>query len=182
MLKGKVKKTDKINEPRINDEITGVDTVRLIEKSENGGRKSEIITFEEALRKARNEEKDLIEINGKTDPIICRIEEYSKYIYELKKALKNAKKPSTVLKEIQLSTNIASNDLNIKSNKARKFIESGDKVKVILTMKGRELSRRDESKKSIYQFIELLSDVSVPEALPKDEGNKCIVVLKKKGK
>jgi translation initiation factor IF-3 len=72
------------------------------------------------------------------------------------------------------------NDLSIKANKAKKFISEGNKVKVVLTMRGRELSRRDESKKCLYEFIDMLSDVSVPEALPRDEGNKCTVILKKK--
>jgi translation initiation factor IF-3 len=94
--------------------------------------------------------------------------------------MKNNKKPSVTLKEIQLSTNIASNDLLVKANKARKFISEGDKVKVVLTMRGRELSRRDDSKKCLYEFIDMLSDISVPEALPRDERNKCFVILKKK--
>ena len=169
-----------IDEPRINDEIFGYDKVRLIYKSSDGENKSEVISIEEARRRAEKEEKDLIEINPKSDPPIVKIEDYSKYLYELKKALKNNKKPSTVLKEIQLSANIAVNDLTVKANKARKFISEGDKVKVVLTMRGRELSRRDESKKSLYEFIDTLSDVSVPEALPRDEGNKCTVILKKK--
>ena len=87
-------------------------------------------------------------------------------MYELKKQLKNNKKVQTTVKEIQLRTNIASNDLNVKANKARKFIMDGDKVKVVLTMKGRELTRREESEKCLYEFVEILSDISVPEAFP----------------
>ena len=64
---------------------------------------------------------------------------------------------------------------------AKKFIENGSKVKVTLTMKGRELTRRDESKRSILEFIVLLEDVAIPEAQPRDDGNKTIVILKKKG-
>jgi len=178
MIKGK-KGSNAINEPRINDEIVGCESVRLIYESVKA-RTSHIISIDEARRMAEKLGKDLIEINGKAEPPIVKIEDYSKYLYELKKQLKNSKKPSVALKEIQLSTNIASNDLNIKANKARKFISDGDKVKVVLTMRGRELSRRDDSKKCIYEFIDMLSDVSVPEALPRDEGNKCIVMLKKK--
>lgn len=178
---GKNKKDgNTIDEPRINEEIVGFDEVRLIFKSENGENKSIVIPIEEARKIALKEEKDLIEINARVNPPILKIEDYSKYLYELKKQMKNNKKPSMVLKEIQLSTNIATNDLVVKANKARKFISEGDKVKVVLTMKGRELSRRDESKKCIYEFIDMLSEVSVPEALPRDEGNKCIVILKKK--
>ena len=169
-----------IDEPRINDEIVGYESVRLIYKSVDGENKSVVISLEEARKRAYKAGKDLIEINAKTNPPILRIEDYSKYLYELKKQLKNNKKPSTVLKEVQLSTNIAVNDLMIKANKAKKFISEGDKVKVVLTMRGRELSRRDESKKCLYEFIDMLSEVSIPEALPRDEGNKCTVILKKK--
>lgn len=179
MIKGK-KNSNVIDEPRINEEIVGRDNVRLIYKSDEGENKSVVISIDEARRMADKEGKDLIEINPKTDPPILKIEDYSKYLYELKKQMKNNKKVSFVLKEIQLSTNIAINDLTIKANKAKKFISEGDKVKVVLTMRGRELSRRDESKKCLYEFIDMLSDVSVPEALPRDEGNKCTVILKKK--
>ena len=179
MIKGK-KNSNVIDEPRINEEIVGRDNVRLIYKSDEGENKSVVISIDEARRMAGKEGKDLIEINPKTDPPILKIEDYSKYLYELKKQMKNNKKVSFVLKEIQLSTNIAINDLTIKANKAKKFISEGDKVKVVLTMRGRELSRRDDSKKCLYEFIDMLSDISMPEALPRDEGNKCSVILKKK--
>lgn len=169
-----------INEPRINDEITGYDEVRLIYKSNDGENKSEIISLAEAKLRAERDYKDLIEINQKSNPPIVKIEDYSKYMYELKKSLKSRNKTSVSLKEIQLSTNISNHDLEIKANKARKFIMDGDKVKVVLTMKGRELSRRDESKKCIYQFVDSLLDVSTPESMIRDEGNKCVVTLKKK--
>ena len=176
MIRGK----KSIDEPRINDEIVGYDEVRLIYKGDDGENHSEVMSLDEAREIAEREEKDLIEINQKTTPPIVKLEDYSKYLYELKKQMKNNKKPSVILKEIQLSTNIASNDLSVKANKARKFISEGDKVKVVLTMRGRELSRRDDSKKCLYEFIDMLSDISAPEAFPRDEGNKCSVILKKK--
>ena len=169
-----------IDEPRINDEIYGYDKVRLVYKLDDGENQSMVISLSDAKRKAEHAGKDLIEINPKATPPIVRIEDYSKYLYELKKQMKGRNKPASVLKEVQLSTNISRHDLEIKANKARKFISDGDKVKVVLTMRGRELSRRDESKKSIYEFIDVLSDISVPESLPRDEGNKCVVILKKK--
>ena len=84
------------------------------------------------------------------------------------------------LKEIQLSVNIAKHDLETKANNARKFLEDGSRVRVTLSMKGRELSRREENKKSILEFIVLLEDVAIPEAALRDEGNKTVVTLKKK--
>ena len=101
-------------------------------------------------------------------------------MYELKKNAKKNKQNTKPLKEIQLSVNIAKHDLETKANSARKFIEDGSRVRVILSMKGREVSRREENKKSILEFIVLLEDVAVPEMTPRDEGNKTVVILKKK--
>jgi translation initiation factor IF-3 len=101
-------------------------------------------------------------------------------IYELKKNAKKNKQAAKPLKEIQLSVNISEHDLQTKANNAKKFIENGSKVKVTLTMKGRELSRRDENKKSILEFIVMLEDVATPEAPLRDDGNKTSVILKKK--
>jgi translation initiation factor IF-3 len=110
-----------------------------------------------------------------------RVASYEKMIYELKKNAKKNKQTAKPLKEIQLSVNISEHDLQTKANNAKKFIENGNKVKVTLTMKGRELSRRDENKKSILEFIVMLEDVAIPESQLRDDGNKTIVVLKKKG-
>lgn len=167
---------NKINEPRINDEIRGVETVRIV----GDGVESREISIKEAKKIASSLELDLVEINGNVNPPIVKVVDYSKYMFELKKALKNRNKKNCVLKEIQLSTNISSNDLNTKVRKAKEFIEDGNKVKVVLTMKGRELARREDSKKSLLAFIVEMDEVAVPESLPRDEGNKCIVILKKK--
>jgi translation initiation factor IF-3 len=70
--------------------------------------------------------------------------------------------------------------LQTKANYAKRFIEDGSKVKVTLTMKGRELSRKEENKRSILEFIVMLEDVAVPESQLRDDGNKTIVTLKKK--
>ena len=102
-------------------------------------------------------------------------------LYELKKNAKKQQHNAKALKEIQLSVSIADNDMKTKAKNAAKFIMEGSKVKVVLTMKGREKARRDENKKSIYKFITMLDDIAVPESMPKDEGeNKTIVILKRK--
>ena len=93
--------------------------------------------------------------------------------------IRHASKP---MKDIPLSVNIARHDLETKVNNARKFIESGCRVRVILTMKGRELARREENKKSILEFIVMLDDIATPEAAPRDDNNKTVVILKKKAK
>ena len=101
-------------------------------------------------------------------------------LYELKKIAKKTKQNAKPLKEIQLSVNIATHDLQTKANNARKFIEEGSRVRVTLSMKGRELMRREENKKSILEFVVMMEDVAVPETPLKDEGNKTTVILKKK--
>ena len=86
------------------------------------------------------------------------------------------------MKEIQLSVNISLHDLEIKAKKAKDFLKDGDKVKVVLTMKGRELTRREESKKSFYQFLEMMLDSGIAafDSAPRDEEKKCYVIFKKK--
>lgn len=163
------------NEHRINNEIIARE-VRVVTNEIKGV----VMPFDEALSIANDNGKDLIEVNSKTTPPIVTIEEYSKFLYNLKKNNKKNNKPTTALKEIQLSVNIADNDLKTKCKKAVEFLNRGDKVKVILTMKGRELSRREENKKSIYMFLDYISEVGVPESMPKDEGNKTSVIIRKK--
>ena len=173
-------------EPRINREITGYNEVRLIYKeyrdaqSENDFNK--VVKWSEAVSLSKEKGLDLIEINSKINPPIIKLEDYSKYLYELKKQLKQRKKNTTTLKEIQLSANISVHDLNIKANKAKDFIENGDKVKVVLNLKGRELSRREESKRTFYQFISIMLDSGLVsfDSAPRDEERKSIVIFKKK--
>ena len=162
---------------RINDEIYGNYNVRIVGE----GIESKVVPLAVAKKIAAERELDLIEINKNVNPPIMRIASYEMMMYELKKAAKKNKQTAKPLKEIQLSVNITDHDLQTKANNAKKFIENGSKVKVTLTMKGRELTRRDESKRSILEFIVLLEDVAIPEAQPRDDGNKTIVILKKKG-
>ena len=159
----KPKKNDVSSKFRVNDEIRFNGDVRIVGTD-----------IESKM------ELDLVEIQGNLEIPIIRICNYEKMLYELKKAAKKSKQNVKPLKEIQLSVNIAKHDLETKANNARKFIEDGSRVRVTLTMKGRELSRREENKKSILEFIVMLEDVAVPEAAPRDESNKTFVVLKKK--
>ena len=173
----KVKKNDFSSKFRINDEIRFNGNVRIVGE----GIESKVVTMSEARKIADDMELDLVEIQGKLDTPIIRICNYEKMLYELKKAAKKNKQHTKPLKEVQLSVNIAEHDLQTKANQAKKFIADGSKVKAILTMKGRELQRREENKKSILEFITMMDEVATPESMPKDEGNKTIVILKKKG-
>lgn len=173
-------KNNGIVEPRINDELRGNYDVRAIYGDPNDGGFNKVMPLGEAKKAAERLGLDIVEINAKASPPIMRIVNYSKYLYELKKNLKNKKRNSVETKEIQLTVNISDHDLEVKAKKAAEFIKNGDKVRVVLRMRGRELTRREASKMSLFQFVNLLSDVAIVENLPKDEGNKCIVYLKKK--
>ena len=179
-------KNGSIVEPRINYEIVGHKEVRLIYKhfkdraSEDDFNK--VVSWSEAVKWSKEKGLDLIEVNPKTNPIIVKLEDYSKYLYDLKKQLKHNNKKTTTCKEIQVSANISQHDLEIKVKKAKEFINDGDKVKVVLTLKGRELLRREESKKSFLQFIEMMIDSGLAsfDSVPRDEDKKSIVIFKKK--
>lgn len=172
----KQKKNDFSSKFRVNDEIRFKGNVRIVGE----GIESKVVSMSEASEIAEEMGLDLVEIQGKLEIPVIRICNYEKMLYELKKSAKKNKQTIKPLKEIQLSVNIAKHDLETKANNARKFIEDGSKVRVTLSMKGRELSRREENKKSILEFIVLLEDVAVPEAALRDEGNKTFVTLKRK--
>jgi len=172
----KAKKNDFSSKFRVNDEIRVGGNVRIVGE----GIESKVVTMSEARKIAEDMELDLVEIQGKSDVPIVRVCNYEKMLYELKKAAKKNKQQVKPLKEIQLSVNIAKHDLETKANNAKKFIEDGSRVRVTLAMKGRELSRREDNKKSILEFIVMMDDVAIPESTPKDEGNKTVVILKKR--
>lgn len=179
-------KKEPIKEPRVNGKITGCPTIRLVYKKNANENSDEdfvkIMGFGEANRLAEKMELDLVEVSPSATPPVVKLCDYSKYLYELKKAEKNKNKVTTKLKEISITANISEHDMQTKAKKVKEFIGDGDKVKVSLFLKGREVDRRDELKKSLYVFIEMVEDVAVPEALPKDEGNRSIVILKEKKK
>ena len=129
---------------RINNEIRNYDSVRIV----GNDIESEVMSLDDAKKMSKKLNLDLVEINSKVNPPILRLCNYEKFIYELKKN-KKKNKPQNQTKEIQLSVSIAKHDLETKANQARKFLNQGDKVKAILMMKGRELNRREENKKSI---------------------------------
>jgi translation initiation factor IF-3 len=174
MVKPKVKNFDSMF--RVNNEIRFNGDVRIV----GDNIESRVVSISEARKIADEMELDLVEIQGKLEVPILRICNYEKMVYEMKKAAKKSKQSAKPLKEIQLSVNIAKHDLETKANSARKFIEDGSRVRVTLTMKGRELARREDNKKSILEFIVMLEDVATPESTPRDEGNKTSVILKKK--
>ena len=153
--------------------------VRVI--AENGDQLG-VMPVKEAMKLAQEAELDLVKIAPKAQPPVCKIIDYGKYRYELARKEKEArKKQKTVeLKEVRLSPNIDTNDLNTKMNAARKFISKGNKVKVTLRFRGREMAHVQASKHILDDFAEALADIAVVEKAPKLEGRSMGMVLAEK--
>jgi translation initiation factor IF-3 len=163
---------------KINSEVR-FPQVRLVGMGE-----PKIMSSFEASQIAKSEEKDLILINESQDPPIVRIENYNKFIYDIEKSEKEKKKNSKTfqIKEIQLSTNIADNDLKTKSRKGKEFLNDGNKVKVVLQMNGRERQNPEAGEITILKYVSLLDNEGVAESMPKYEGNRWQVIMKPKKK
>lgn len=153
--------------------------VRLISET---GEQLGIMPAKEAIKLAREAELDLVKIAPGAKPPVCKIIDYGKYRYELARKEKEAKKKQKTMevKEVRLSPNIDKNDLNTKANQARKFLVKGDKVKVTLRFRGREMAHISYSKQILDSFYELLEDVSVIDKAPKMEGRSMVMFLSQK--
>ena len=162
----------------INEQIRDKE-VRLIGSD---GEQLGIMSAREAYKLAQEAELDLVKIAPGAKPPVCKIIDYGKYRYELARKEKEArKKQKTVeLKEVRLSPNIDTNDLNTKMNAARKFISKGNKVKVTLRFRGREMAHVQASKHILDDFAEALADIAVVEKAPKLEGRSMGMVLAEK--
>ena len=167
-----------ISELMINEQIRDKE-VRLIGAD---GEQLGIMSAREAYKLAQEAELDLVKIAPGAKPPVCKIIDYGKYRYELARKEKEArKKQKTVeLKEVRLSPNIDTNDLNTKMNAARKFISKGNKVKVTLRFRGREMAHVQASKHILDDFAEALADIAVVEKAPKLEGRSMGMVLTEK--
>ena len=162
----------------INEQIRDKE-VRLV--GENGEQLG-IMSSRDAQKMADDAGLDLVKIAPTAKPPVCKIVDYGKYRYEQIRREKEArKKQKTIeIKEIRLSPNIDTNDLNTKMNAAKKFIGKGDKVKVTLRFRGREMAHMANSKHILDDFAENLSDIAVIEKAPKVEGRSMTMVLTQK--
>ena len=170
------KKPFKEKKHKLNGEVR-FPLVRLVKDGD-----SILISSFEASKMAQAEGKDLILINESQDPPIVRIEDYNKFIYDFEKAqkIKQKNQQKIELKEIQLSCEIAINDLQTKARKAKEFLEEGHKVRCALRLKGRQKSMPERGKIVLERFFELLIDVSQHEELPKYDGDRWQMTLKQK--
>lgn len=167
-----------ISELFINEQIRDKE-VRVIGES---GEQLGIMSSREALQMAEEAGVDLVKIAPTAKPPVCKLVDYGKYKYELTRKEKEAKKKQRVIeiKEIRLSPNIDTNDLNTKVNAARKFLSKGDRVKITLRFRGREMAHMANSKHILDDFAQALSDVCVVEKAPKVEGRSMTMFLTEK--
>ena len=141
-----------------------------------------VMSARDAQKLADEAELDLIKIAPKAKPPVCKIMDYGKFRYEQQKREKEAKKKQHVVetKEIRLSPNVEMNDLKTKANNARKFITKGDKVKVTLRFRGREMAHIGSSAHVLDDFAQMLEDIAQVSKKPKLEGRNMTMFLEKK--
>ena len=153
--------------------------VRLID--ENGDQVG-ILPIREALQMAEDAGLDLVKIAPGAKPPVCKIVDYGKYKYEQTRKDKEARKKQKTIevKEIRFSPNIDTNDMKTKANMARKFIEHGDKVKVTMRFRGREMAHMQENKYILTDFAALLEDIANVDKEPKVEGRNMVMFLSRK--
>ena len=162
----------------INEQIRDRE-VRLIGPD---GEQLGIMSAKEAMQRAREAELDLVKIAPTAKPPVCKIIDYGKFRYEQARKEKEAKKKQKTVevKEVRLSPNIDSNDLNTKVNNAKKFIQKGNKVKVTLRFRGREMAHVQQTKHILDDFADLMKDVAVVEKPAKLEGRNMSMTLAEK--
>ena len=162
----------------INEQIRDKEVRVIGEDGEQLG----VMSSKDALKLAKDADVDLVKIAPSATPPVCKLIDYGKYKYELIRKEKEAKKKQKTIdvKEIRLSPNIDTNDLNTKVNHARKFLKKGDRVKVTLRFRGRELAHVNSSKVILDNFAEQLSDCAVIEKPAKFEGRSMIMFLGEK--
>ena len=160
---------------KINDQIT-TDPIRVID---SGGVMLGILSLKEGIEKAEEVGLDLVEVSPNAKPPVCKIIEYGKFKYAAqKKAAEARKKQKTVeVKEIKFRPNIDTNDYEIKMRSVRKFISSGDKVKITMRFRGREMTHQDIGVKVLRRIREDLDTLVKIEQFPKLEGRQMVQIF-----
>lgn len=167
-----------ISELMINEQIRDKE-VRLIGEH---GEQLGIMSAKDAMKLAREAELDLVKVAPMAKPPVCKIIDYGKYRYEMARKEKEARKKQKTIevKEVRLSPNIDVNDLNTKIGAARKFLEKGNKVKVTLRFRGREMAHMQSSKHILDDFAKELEDIATVDKAAKVEGRSLTMILTEK--
>ncbi|MDD2959536.1 MAG: translation initiation factor IF-3 [Lachnospiraceae bacterium] len=162
----------------INEQIRDKE-VRLVGED---GEQLGIMSSRDAMKLAKEAELDLVKIAPGAKPPVCKIIDYGKYRYELARKEKEAKKKQKVIevKEVRMSPNIDVNDLNTKMINARKFLEKGNKVKVTLRFRGREMAHMQASRHILEDFAKAIEDIAVVDKSIKQEGRSLTMFLSEK--
>ena len=168
----------KKKELRINEAIQSKE-VRLISET---GEQLGVVSIEEAIEKAEDVNLDLVQVGGNTNPHVCKLLNYGKLKYEQKKKAHQSKKKQHIIKikEIRIRPAISENDLMTKVNQGRKFLLEGNKLKVTIMFRGRELSRVDLGMDILERVVQMLEDISEIEKQTDLEGRRMNVVLTQK--
>ena len=146
------------------------------------GEKLGIVSTREALEKAGENNLDLVLVAPNSKPVVCKIMNYGKYKFEQAKKEKEAKKKQKILevKEIRVTPKIDERDFEFKAKNARKFLTDGNKVKITVRFRGREVNNSKAGENVLNKFIEKLEDVATVEKKPKLEGRNMFTILAKK--
>ncbi len=161
--------------PRVNEEIRAAQ-VRLIDQD---GEMQGVLSAREALHKAFSVGLDLVEISPNADPPVAKILDYGKYKYEQQKKKNEQKKRQKVIeiKEVKVRPNIDENDYQVKMRAMKSFIEEGDKVKVTLRFRGREMAHQDIGMRVLERIRQEMDGVTKVEQMPRMENRQMIMVL-----
>jgi translation initiation factor IF-3 len=164
--------------PRVNEEIA-VPNVRLVDEA---GQMVGVVTRNEALVMAERAGLDLVEVAPGADPPVCKILDYGKYKYEEQKKKNEARKKQKIIevKEIKLRPGIDEHDYDVKMRSMVKFIEEGDKVKVTMRFRGRELAHQDLGMNVLMRVRDDLDEIAKVEQFPRMEGRQMIMVMSPK--
>lgn len=161
--------------PRANEEID-VARCRLIgAEGENHG----VVAVRQAIQMALDVGLDLVEISPNADPPVCKILDLGKFKYEQQKKKAEARKKQKVIevKEVKIRPNIDDNDYNVKMRNVRRFLDEGDKVKVTLRFRGREMAHQELGMKVLMRIREETDEIAKTEQMPKMEGRQMIMLL-----
>ncbi len=164
-----------IKEQQMNEQIRDKE-LRVIDED---GSQLGILSSKDALALAIQKNMDLVKISPNANPPVCKIMDFGKFKYEMAKKEKESKKKqkTVTIKEVRLRPSIEEHDLSTKAKMAYKFLEGGDKVKVSVRFRGRELGHKEIGVEVIKSFVELVKDVGTPDRYPRLEGNTMIVML-----
>jgi translation initiation factor IF-3 len=140
------------------------------------------VSLQEASNKADDAELDLVEISPNTTPPVCKILDYGKYVYEKQKLDKKNKKKQHIIhvKEIRVRPNTGDHDLLTKLSRAKKFLEAGDKVKITVMYRGREMARKDMGINTLNRVVDILDDFAEIDKQANMEGRRLSLILSPK--